>query len=271
LGAAGLLGGLTVGGYSFLVEPYWIEIVRHRLPIAHLPPALVGKTLVQLSDLHVGPSVEDSYLTHAFELVAGLNPDLLVITGDFMTCRRGENIDQTLRVLDTLRPARLATLAVMGNHDYGLPHKYEFVGDRLSRGLENLGLEVLRNETSEVAGLNVTGLDDLWGPNFDPENVLAALESDAPNLVLCHNPDVCDLPVWSGYRGWILSGHTHGGQIKPPFLPPPVVPVSNKRYTAGEFDLFDGRRLYINRALGHLRHVRCNVRPEITVFTLART
>jgi uncharacterized protein len=71
-----------------------------------------------------------------------------------------------------------------------------------------------------------------------------------------------------GYEGWILSGHTHGGQCKPPFLPPPLLPVRNRRYTAGEFPLTGGRRLYISRGVGHLLPVRFNVRPEVTVFEL---
>jgi hypothetical protein len=87
-------------------------------------------------------------------------------------------------------------------------------------------------------------------------------------LVLCHNPDAADEPVWAGYRGWILAGHTHGGQCKPPFLPPPLLPVKNRRYTCGAFDLGDGRNLYISRGLGYLRRVRFGVRPEITLFRL---
>ncbi|MFT6811056.1 MAG: putative MPP superfamily phosphohydrolase [Saprospiraceae bacterium] len=94
--------------------------------------------------------------------------------------------------------------------------------------------------------------------------------SSKANLVLCHNPDVCDLNVWNNYKGWILSGHTHGGQCKLPFLNPPVLPVKNGRYTSGEIDLRDGRMLYINRALGHLLQARFDVRPEITVFELSR-
>lgn len=80
--------------------------------------------------------------------------------------------------------------------------------------------------------------------------------------------DALDVLDWDGYRGWILAGHTHGGQCKPPFLPPPVLPVRNTRYTSGEIPLAEGRRLYINRGLGHLLQVRFNVRPEITAFTL---
>ncbi|MEO1082736.1 MAG: hypothetical protein AAFY88_00695, partial [Acidobacteriota bacterium] len=74
--------------------------------------------------------------------------------------------------------------------------------------------------------------------------------------------------VWHDFSGWILSGHTHGGQCKPPFLPPPILPVENRRYTAGAFELEGGRRLYINRGLGYLKRVRFNVRPELTLFTL---
>lgn len=81
------------------------------------------------------------------------------------------------------------------------------------------------------------------------------------------NPDAVARPIWSGYRGWILSGHTHGGQCKPPGFAPPLLPVANKRYTAGEFDLKDGRHLYINRGLGYLIRARFNARPEITAFT----
>jgi len=76
--------------------------------------------------------------------------------------------------------------------------------------------------------------------------------------------------MWSGVRAWVLAGHTHGGQVKPPFLPPPILPVRNKRYTAGEFAIAPGRTLYINRGLGYLTQVRLNVRPELTLFTLRR-
>ncbi len=87
-------------------------------------------------------------------------------------------------------------------------------------------------------------------------------------IVLSHNPDTVDLPGWGNYEGWILSGHAHGGQCKPPFLPPPLLPVRNRRYTAGEFALDGGRRMYISRGVGHLLQVRFNVRPEVTVFEL---
>ena len=110
------------------------------------------------------------------------------------------------------------------------------------------------------------------GQNADSDaamaDVMSKYDKTVPSIVLSHNPDVCDLNVWNNYKGWILSGHTHGGQCKPPFLPPPMLPVKNKKYTAGKVLLSDERTLYINRALGHLWQVRFNVRPEITIFTL---
>ena len=94
--------------------------------------------------------------------------------------------------------------------------------------------------------------------------------SARPAVVLCHNPDACDLPGWRDFQGWVLSGHTHGGQCRPPFLPPPLLPVKNPRYTAGTIALGEHRTLYINRGLGHLLKVRFNARPEVTIFTLEK-
>lgn len=137
--------------------------------------------------------------------------------------------------------------------------------------LQQAGVTILRNEQKEIAGLNFIGLDDYWGANFKPYKVLPLINNNLANIALCHNPDVADLPIWNGYKGWILSGHTHGGQCKAPFLNPPLLPVKNKNYSAGVIDLKDGRTLYINRALGHLMQVRFNVRPEITIFELTAT
>jgi predicted MPP superfamily phosphohydrolase len=108
----------------------------------------------------------------------------------------------------------------------------------------------------------------LWAHRFNPLPPLRLLDPRRAALVLSHNPDTVDLPVWAGYEGWILAGHTHGGQCKPPFLPPPLLPVRNRRYIAGEFSLAGNRRLYISRGVGHLTRVRFNVRPEVTAFEL---
>ncbi len=264
---AGLVGW---GGYACGLEPHWVQVVRRRLPIRYLPSGLEGKTLVQISDLHVGPVVDRDYIIATLERVNSLEPDILVITGDFMTCDGNEQLDQLQVVLEHLKPANLAALAIFGNHDYGERWMRDDVADHLARRLPNLGIRVLRNEVATVDGLCVAGIDDYWGTNFHPSEALTSLRADQANLVLCHNPDVCDLDVWDGYQGWILSGHTHGGQCRFPFVGAPILPVKNKKYVSGELDLQDGRRLYINPGVGYLRRVRFCVRPEITVFTLTR-
>lgn len=255
-------------GYAWRVEPHWLAVVRRELPIANLPPTLVGKTLVQISDLHIGPVVDENYITSAIKSVSSLGADIVTITGDFMTARGTERIDQVMRVLSHLTPGKIATIGILGNHDYGWRWSNLAAADHLARRLRESGMTVLRNELLNVQGLQIAGIDDYWSQNFDPSRVMPALDPKSASLVLCHNPDAMDEPIWGGYRGWILAGHTHGGQCSVPFVGPPIIPVRNKRYTCGEIDLRDGRMLYINRGLGYLHRVRFNERPEMTLFTL---
>ena len=256
------------GLYAWRIEPHWLEVVNRDLPIAHLPDSLAGRTLVQLSDLHIGPKVDDDYVIDTFRRVASLQPDIVVHTGDLVSYRDPRTIEQARRVLAHFPRGRLGTAAILGNHDYGRAWSDMQVAARISNLLSDTGAMVLRNATTVIAGLQIAGLDDLWSGRFQPWAALRAIDSTRPALVLCHNPDACDRPVWGNYRGWILAGHTHGGQCKPPFLPPPMLPVLNKRYTSGEFSLSGGRHLYISRGVGHLMPVRFNARPEVTVFRL---
>ncbi|MFO0957266.1 MAG: metallophosphoesterase [Isosphaeraceae bacterium] len=273
LGTAGALaaGAAGVGAYTWRVEPHWVEVIRRDLPIRNLPEALQGRTLVQLSDLHIGNLVDPNYLIDCFQLVADLDPTFTVITGDFMSCRGPEQLGAVSGVMKHLKPGPLGAYAVLGNHDYALKWGDALTADRLCGRLADLGIEVLRNQARDVAGLTLVGLDDLWAGRFRPEEVMPGLDPKKPALALSHNPDTVDQPGWSDFRGWILSGHTHGGQCKPPFLPPPLLSVSNRRYTRGAFDLGDGRNLYINAALGYIRRVRFGVRPEITAFRMIRS
>lgn len=272
--SAGTLAAAAMGtvGYTWLIEPHWEQVIERDLPIANLPEALLGKTLVQLSDIHVGPKVDPGHLISAFARAASVRPDIVVITGDFLTYEhsRGDSqYDQLRAVLAHVPTGRLATFGILGNHDYGRGWSEDVVAARVVSVVERLGVRVLRNESATIAGLDVVGVDDLWARRA---NVPMALEqrTGSASIVLCHNPDALDVLPWNGYRGWILAGHTHGGQCKPPFLPPPILPIQNRRYAAGEVNLADGRRLYVNRGLGHLIRVRFNVRPEITRFTLRR-
>lgn len=262
--------GFTGGLYSFTIEPFWLEFVHKKMPIANLPNHLVGKTIIQISDIHVGNYSNYEYAKESFRQAQALNPDYVVYTGDFVSYENKEQYKQLKKVMQHAVKGSLGTIGVLGNHDYGIEWSEQHVADEITAILEDAGISILINEEKEINGLHFLGIDDYLGPNFKPHKVMKTHNRNNANLVLCHNPDVCDLDVWNNYKGWILSGHTHGGQVKFPFLGPPVLPVDNKRYSAGEIDLYDGRTLYINRALGNLRQVRFNVRPEITVFNLAK-
>jgi uncharacterized protein len=274
--ASGLaLGGTAAAAYTWLVEPHWVDFARRRLPIVGLPRDLEGRLLVQLSDIHVGPRVDDHYLIDTFARVSRMAPTIVAITGDFVSYRAPAHLDQLRRVIAHVPRGRLGTVGILGNHDYGRNWAQLEVADAVSRILGEAGITILRNEVTEGAGLQIVGMDDLWSPRFAPREALARREARDATIVLCHNPDGVDArpgdaDPWAGYAGWILAGHTHGGQCKPPFLPPPLLPVRNRRYTSGEIALSGGRRLYINRGLGHLIRVRFNVRPEVTLFELRR-
>lgn len=227
---------------------------------------------MHISDLHVGPTVSSDYLITALQRATSLRPDIVVMTGDFITHReeRGEaQYAELARVLSAFPRGRLATVSVLGNHDYGPGWTTASVAERVQREAERAGIRVLRNNAVNVGGLDIIGVDDLWS---NRANALAAFRERTQDsaIALCHNPDSVDRMDWRAYQGWILAGHTHGGQCKPPFLRPPMLPVENRLYTAGEIDAGGGRRLYINRGLGYLIKARFNVRPEITLFTLTR-
>lgn len=256
--------------YSWQIEPFWVEFVQRKLPIKNLPENLEGKILMQISDLHVGNRFDWNFLIESFEKAQEFNPDFVVYTGDYVNHGTAEDHENLEKVMQKAIFGTLGTFGIMGNHDYGENWKDLGSSEEIGKILEINGVTMLKNQQTESYGLNIIGFDDLWSPNFDPMKVMKDYNPEKANLVLCHNPDVCDKDVWNGYQGWILSGHTHGGQCRIPGVITPILPVENKKYISGEIDLKDGRMLYINRALGHSYQVRFMVRPEITVFTLTQ-
>lgn len=253
--------------WTYAVEPGWLSIESHELKIDGLPSVWSGKSIAQVSDLHVGAASE-GLLRFAFRCLAAINPDMVIVTGDFIN-HDFVDIDVCLgRVLSELKALGRPVFGCLGNHDYGRHWSQLGVADRVSECARENGVRILRNQREQIAGLTIVGIDDYWTPRFDAAKAASLFEKDTPALCLCHNPDVCDQPIWKDFSGIVFSGHTHGGQCKPPFLPPPRTPVDNKRYTSGFFQLDVGRTLYINRGIGYTKRLRFNCRPEITVFTL---
>lgn len=272
LAFGGAAAAAALGGYAWRIEPHWVETVARDMPIPGLPAPLRGRTLVLINDLHIGPIVDEEYIASALQRVSLLQADILVIAGDLVNDGTKSTFDQAGRVIRHLRPGRLGTICILGNHDYGYRWSEIAAADRVAALYDDLGFHILRDAVCDLEGLRIVGIEDYWSPRFNMHNARAAVAQarSKPAVVLCHNPDAADEPIWSGFEGWILSGHTHGGQCKAPFFDPPFLPVRNKNYVAGVVDLGLKRKLYINRGLGYLRRVRFNMRPEITVFTMTR-
>ena len=140
-GAAGL------GLYTWQVEPHWLEFTSCHLPIAGLPSDLEGKTLAQISDIHVGHQVSDDYLVESFRRLEQQKPDFVVHTGDLITYNRGlAALGKLPRLLAHCPRGRIATVGVLGNHDYGYGWDMKQVADRVTRVTTDAGVTMLRNQ-----------------------------------------------------------------------------------------------------------------------------
>lgn len=263
---------LGTGLYAWRVEPHWVEVTHHTMRLAGMPASWAGKQVVQISDLHCGPVVDRAYLKANLARVRAMRPDLLLITGDWMTCYSQRQIDETVELI---READfgMPVCGVLGNHDYGSSVRDASFAQELTTGLRDLGVQLLRNEVVEIDGLAIGGVDDLYSRDCQVQTVVTALSkplnAGRDAVLMCHNPDTIDRRKgWDNFRGWILSGHTHGGQCNLPGYGAPVVSIRNRRYLAGLVDLGNDRKLYVNRALGYKQRLRFNARPEITVFHL---
>ncbi|WP_168211090.1 metallophosphoesterase [Mariniblastus fucicola] len=268
------LAGLGV--YAFGIEPRWVSVEHHELPIAGLPDSLVNTTAVQISDLHVGSRVSDSYLRAQFAYVQSLNPEFVFFTGDYLDNGSAWHLKKGLRLMEQFPRGSIGNACVLGNHDFGNGHSQVVAFAKntkeLARQFNSVGLNLLQEESVDLGGLKIAGLKDFWFGDFNPTAAAQVIGDIAshPSIVLSHNPDTVDLPIWNGYSSWILCGHTHGGQCRFPLIGAPICPVQNKRYLSGFYEIEGGHRLYINRGIGHTRRVRFMSRPEITVFKLLK-
>lgn len=262
------VGASLVGLYSWQVEPFWVEVVERDMPLRGLPAGLEGKKVVQLSDLHVSTLVDSAYLRRAIGQAMDLQPDLVMITGDLMTSVGNEQVEPAAKLIRQLDPDNTPILVTPGNHEYGRYCSVPQIVESLFASLNRIGCHTLRNEIFDYEGLQIVGCDDLFAHRFDAARTLRHYDLGRDGIAMSHNPDSVDQPGWESFTGWVLAGHTHGGQCRVPYFGAPIVPVENKLYTAGHVDLEDGRQLYVNRGLGYSRPVRFLARPEITLFRL---
>ena len=258
-------GPLSAGWFRF-GEPHWFDLTHTQVPM----PAIRPTRILHISDIHVSDGMTAADLEPGLRLGLATRPDLICLTGDFVSYSRGfdrEGLQRLLRMAAGTAPA----YAVMGNHDGG-KWLARFGGHRSTEMIRELvsstGVHVLHNQAALERDLTLVGLADYWSGEMGPQRAFPQSPRSGKTVVLCHNPD--GKRAVAAYS-WdlMLSGHTHGGQarIPVPGFRAPWAPVEDKRFIAGLYD-WNGRRLFITRGIGSPKHVRAFCRPEISVLNL---
>ena len=260
--------------YSGTHGRHEFEVVRQTFPLRNLPDSLVGFRIVQISDIHLEEYTEAWFLEKMVAEANALAPDLVLLTGDFVS--RGPRDHPVAwkaagvcaEILSTLKaPQRFA---VLGNHDVAVGP------DRVIQPLEAHGTPVLVDRFFPIE----RGSDRFWLAGSDDAdamipNLNRAVPDDprAPVVLMVHEPDFADYVVRHPRFPLIdlmLSGHSHGGQVRLPFLGPLILPPMGKKYVEGLFQ-FGHMQLYVNRGLGTVGlPFRLNCPPELTHITLVR-
>jgi uncharacterized protein len=268
-------GAAAIGADALFVEPNRPEIVRQDISLRRWPVQLEGLTIALLSDIHYDPYFSSHPLHAAIDMVNDLHPDLIALTGDFATQPLiGDDDEKAASVAapcaQLLRRlhAPLGLWAVLGNHDWFTDPA--FVID----SLRAVGIPVLGNRSAAIdhkgARFWLSGVNDVMSQTSDLKTTLADVPRDEATILLAHEPDYADF-VSRHPVDLQLSGHSHGGQVRFPFLPPLYLPALARKYYGGLYKIGD-LILYTNRGLGTIvLPIRLNCPPEITFLTLRRS
>jgi uncharacterized protein len=226
---------------------YWhnrIDITDQRIWLNGLPEAFRGFRILQLSDIHHSRFFPLDRVARMVELSNRLQPDLVALTGDFVTYSRA-SIEPIAEMLGALE-ARAGVVAVLGNHDFRVG------AATIERALRRRGIEVLRNrhillrKDGEV--LPVVGVDD-YRYGADPARALTGIRQGSPTVLLAHNPRLLGTLACYGVS-LVLSGHTHGGQVNLPLLGTIYGRSPERlRFKMG-WDRMGETQIYVSRGIG---------------------
>ena len=274
-GAVAAGGVLFVGADGFAWEPNHPRLVEVEIRLKRLPPAWAGLRIVQMSDFHYDPHFSVIPLRHSIGIVNNLRPDLIVLTGDFVTApalldnrsqleKAARDAEPCAAILSGLHP-RLGIFAALGNHDGGTDSVI------VTASLAQHGFTVLQNRSFPLeqngARLWLAGIDDVLQGQPDLDLTLHGIPQDEPIVLLAHEPDIA-VEVARHPVDLQLSGHSHGGQVWVPLLGAPWLPPLGRKFPHGMYHVRD-LTLYTNVGLGTVRiPVRLNCPPEITLITL---
>lgn len=275
VGGAVSAAAVGLGVYSTEVERHFIDVVPQTFLIPDLPDTFRGFRIAQISDIHLERFTEDFFFRKAISRINALKPDLVLITGDYISNNPTGPDDGAFaamphcgEILQGLEcPLRFGSL---GNHDVDVDSA-AVVNMLTASGITPL---VNRYVPIERGGkrLWVSGLDDAYAGNPDI-NLAVPEEPDAPVILMCHEPDFMDTIVRhkrSQHVDLVLSGHTHGGQVRLPFFGALQLPPLGEKYSIGRYR-FGQTQLYVNRGIGTVGlPVRFDCPPEITHITLQR-
>ena len=271
-----LLAGAGLTVYSGEISRHELQVVRRDAPIPGLPRAFNGVTVAQLSDIHLDEFTEPWFLRHAVARINSLRPDLIFLTGDYVTHEIGSlrfargAAWQCANILLGLKCRQI--YAVLGNHDV------QVGAEQVTAALTANGIRVLRNSylplQSNGSRIWLAGVDDPVCGRPNPELAIPPPIRNIPGepvVLLCHAPDyVRSLAAQPAGQAvsLVLCGHTHGGQVRMPLLGALVLPPGGKLYPEGEFRV-GPIQLYVNRGLGTVGiPFRFDCPPEITLHTL---
>jgi uncharacterized protein len=253
---AGVIAAAVTVVYGIVHMARGAVVRRVRIPLAKLPPAADGLTIVQLTDVHIGPLLGERFLADVVAKVNALAPDVVVITGDLVDGDLGE-LRRHVEPLRELR-ARDGVYAVTGNHEY------YWNPNQWVEHLRSLGLRVLRNERVTIRGaVELAGVDDSRASEDIPR-ALAGRDPSLPVVLLAHHPSTITRATAAGVDVQ-LSGHTHGGQLLPLGW---LVRLFEPR--AAGLGRFDATWLYVSEGTGYWGPpMRVGTSPEITHITLS--
>lgn len=249
-----------------LPEPR-VALTRYEIAVPGLPAGLEGLRALHVSDLHLRPGSELAWQIP--DLVAGVPHDLLLYTGDFIDTDDG--IDDIARLLARM-PRSDEAYAVLGNHDYLPLGRFQGANDvaRLRATLTEAGVRMLDNTARPVLGgeLFIAGVDDPATKRDDLDRAMASVPDGACCLLLAHSPDIV-LRLGGHRPGLILSGHTHGGQIRLPFIGPLVTMSKLPRDQVMGLATFKGVPTFVTRGIGYSGlNLRLGCPPEVALLTL---
>jgi predicted MPP superfamily phosphohydrolase len=267
--------GVTAAGlalYSGEIGRHELDVVDTTIRIANLPQPFHGFRIVQLSDIHIDEFTEPIFLEHIVHRINALSPDLVLVTGDFIT--RGSltflasrhAAHRCAEILATLQAPENYT--ILGNHDVAVS------ASLVINALRSAKVPILVNQNLPIerAGSRIwiCGADDA-GTSHPDLNLTIPPYPDGPVILMVHEPDYADTVIQHP-RGKLvdlmLSGHSHGGQVRMPFYGPLILPPMGQKYVMGHFR-FGHMQLYVNRGVGSVGlPFRLNCAPEITVHTL---